>query len=128
MKILVIEDDADIREVLSLLLSMEGFDVSVAEDGLIGLEYLRSAATLPDLVLLDLVMPFMDGYEFRREQKRDPRLSRIPVIIMTANQLPEDQTLGAAGFLRKPVALDQVVVSIRAIEKQISESRDRPSQ
>ena len=128
MKILVIEDDADIREVLSLLLSMEGFDVSVAEDGLSALEYLRSAAALPDLVLLDLVMPFMDGYQFRREQKLDPRLSQIPVIIMTANQLPEDQTLGAAGFLRKPVALDQVVVSIRAIEKQISESRDRPSQ
>ncbi len=115
-KILVIEDDPDIREVISVLLSIEGFEVVSSPDGQDGLDYLHSAATLPDVILLDLVMPVKDGYQFRREQIQDERLSNIPVIVMTANQMSDPQAFAGVAFLRKPVALDQLISSIRRVE------------
>src|SRR6185437_10873013 len=76
--VLIVEDDADIRELLSSVLVLEGYPVVTAADGAEGLEQLRTAH--PALVLLDLMMPSMDGWEFRRLQMLDPALAGVPTV------------------------------------------------
>ena len=78
----VVDDDADIREVLSDVLTFEGYEVIVADDGQSALELL-SARTNSCLILLDLMMPRMNGWEFRRRQLADPALASIPVVLLT---------------------------------------------
>lgn len=114
-KVLVVEDDADIREAIAQLLALEGYDVVLAEDGDAGLRYLQSTQVNPDVILLDLIMPNKDGYQFRKEQALDPRWSLIPVIIMTANQLPDPPVRDVAGFLRKPVSFEDLISRIRGV-------------
>jgi len=81
--VLVIEDDEATREAVTLLLTSEGCDVLTAANGRAALEVLRNGAR-PDLIVLDLMMPVMDGWQFRAEQKRDPALSKIPVLVISA--------------------------------------------
>ncbi|MFL6646633.1 MAG: response regulator, partial [Sulfurifustaceae bacterium] len=82
--VLVIEDDADIRGCVVEALEGEGYTVVTAENGQEGIDSLRNAARLPDLIILDLMMPVKDGVEFRMEQQAEPRWKDIPVIVMTA--------------------------------------------
>jgi CheY-like chemotaxis protein len=82
--VLLVEDDEDIRSSIAEVLADEGFDVVGAADGDEALRYLRAAAELPRLILLDLMMPVMDGWAFRAAQLDDERLAKIPVVILSA--------------------------------------------
>lgn len=102
--ILVVEDDLATREALALLLGAAGYGVTTADDGRAALEQLRHDPH-PDLIVLDLMMPVMDGWEFRNEQLADPQLSDIPVIVCSAAG-PLHQhadSLHASAYLDKPV-------------------------
>jgi CheY-like chemotaxis protein len=103
-QILVVEDDLSTREALSLLLSAEGYGVSTAADGVAALDQLRGGQT-PGLILLDLMMPIMDGWQFRQEQLDDPQLADIPVIVCSAAGRVGQRaaSLQALAYLDKPV-------------------------
>src|SRR5690349_1848715 len=92
--VLVVEDSTDARQMLASLLEVEGFAVRTAANGREALDQLR-AGPPPCLILLDLMMPVMDGYQFRAEQRQDPGLSPIPVVVVSAVAGGEDTaTLG----------------------------------
>lgn len=112
-RILVIEDEAVIRDTMALILEMEGYQVAAAANGREALEYLHRAER-PSLILLDLMMPVMDGWQFRREQRLDPRLAAIPVVIVSAagGVAEKAADLGADGFLQKPVDVDELLTTI----------------
>ena len=102
--ILIVDDSKDIHGLLGVFFAGEGYEISVAETGMQALELLRKSPLLPDLILLDLMMPVMDGYGFRAEQEKDARLAEIPVVIMTAGADAKVSALRAKahGFLKKP--------------------------
>lgn len=80
--VLIVDDDEDIRDSIRSLLQLRGFTVDTAADGLAGLERMRQGAP-PALVILDFMMPRMNGEEFRAAQLRDPELARVPVVLLT---------------------------------------------
>lgn len=106
--ILVVDDDQDIRDNLADLLLDEGYTVQVAGNGQEALDRLKAEGALPNMILLDLMMPVKDGFAFREEQERDVRLAAIPVVIMTADANIEDKQarLRAKAAIRKPFDLD----------------------
>jgi CheY-like chemotaxis protein len=115
-EILVVEDDDNIRKVLSDILGDDGYRVHTVAHGQEALDYLVQTNTLPQLILLDLMMPTMTGWEFRTVQRQNPRLQAIPVAILSAisNRLDPRQIveLDAVAFLGKPIdwaRLDRVV-------------------
>jgi CheY-like chemotaxis protein len=112
--ILIIEDDRDIRDVLSELLQLEGYRVYVAEHGQEGLNFLKTSKQLPDLILLDVMMPVMDGYQFLKEQNLDIKLKEIPVVVMSADVSAQKRLASAkiAEFMKKPVDLDHVLSTV----------------
>lgn len=114
-KILVIEDDPDIRILIKQLLVLDGFEITMAEDGQAGLDHLGTTQKLPDLILLDLFMPHVDGYTFRETQKKTAKIAEIPVIVMTANQVLDLDVLQVAGILRKPVTIEELTACIRSV-------------
>lgn len=103
-RILLVEDDDEISASMTELLEEEGYQVHRAANGAAALAYLHSSEELPQLVLLDLMMPQMDGYEFRDTQRKDPRIAAIPVVLMSAGGDLRSSAveLGARGILRKP--------------------------
>ncbi len=109
--IFVVEDSKEIRDLIKILYEGEGYRVEFASDGKEALEMLRAGAELPALILLDLMMPVMDGFQFRAEQEKDPRLSSIPILVMSADAAADIKAmkLGAKGYLRKPVSVDTLV-------------------
>lgn len=109
--ILVVDDDAGIREALTDILEDEGYSVTSAPDGLAALEMLREHQMRPRLVLLDLMMPRMNGWQFRAEQRQDPDLAAIPVVVISAggNAREQSHVLGVAEYLPKPIEFDQLV-------------------
>src|SRR2546430_2367622 len=111
-RILVVDDDPDIRDSMREILEIEGYDVDVADNGAEALKRLH--ARRPELILLDLYMPVMDGVEFRRHQQSDPKLAQIPVVVVSAAHALEKQIapMGVAGWLRKPVNLDDLYAVI----------------
>jgi len=114
-RVLVVDDDADIRETVSLILEDEGWEVSSAADGAAALTLLRSGAPRPNVILLDLMMPVMNGWQFREEQARDPALSKIPVVVVTAAGSRTDiPSIRADGWLSKPVDFDKLLATIGA--------------
>jgi CheY-like chemotaxis protein len=113
--LLIVDDDADVREALASVLEDEGYKVLIAESGRAALETLRRGAR-PTLILLDLMMPVMDGYEFRARQLQDPDLAKIPVVVLTAGAMdPRVEALGAVRSFRKPVSLERLLEALRAI-------------
>lgn len=103
--ILIVEDSSDLQVLLRQMLERQGYMVVCADNGQAALDTLRAAAALPGVILLDLMMPVMDGIEFRRQQMLDPRLAQVPVVIMTAdaNPLPKAQQVSAVALVRKPI-------------------------
>lgn len=81
--VLIVDDDEDIRDTIRSLLQLRGYVVDTAPDGRVGLERLRAADPPPALVILDFMMPGMNGEEFREAQLRDPELARVPVVLLT---------------------------------------------
>jgi len=116
-KILVVEDDPGIRETLVELLQAEGYFVAAASDGLEALKVLRGESPKPHLILLDIMMPVMDGLNFRQEQLKDPTINDVPVIVMSADQkiMEKKDKIGAVGFLKKPLDLDFFLATIKKI-------------
>jgi CheY-like chemotaxis protein len=107
--ILIVEDDEDIRAAMAELLESEGFEVAVASNGKEGLEVLGQIGP-PCLVLLDLMMPVMNGEDFLRQVRKDPALDLIPVIIVTASgrtPLP-----GTQGILKKPFEINDLFATV----------------
>jgi CheY-like chemotaxis protein len=113
--VLVVDDDDDIRECILEVLQHNGYTVSAAVNGEEALRQLRSSARLPCLILLDLMMPVMDGWRFRSAQIGDPRLESIPVIVLTAHGSAEQAAaeMKTAGLLDKPLKLDTLLEVVR---------------
>jgi CheY-like chemotaxis protein len=102
--VLLVEDDLDIAEAILDVLMDEGYEVAHATNGLEALDLLRSQMK-PSLILLDLMMPDMDGPHFRQVQLSDPRLCRIPVVVVSADRMIEEKAheLGIVDFITKPM-------------------------
>jgi CheY-like chemotaxis protein len=115
--LLVVDDDAMIRFVLDQILSDAGYQVHTASDGQAALDTLQQAATLPCAILLDLNMPVMTGWEFRLEQKRDPRLLDVPVIVISADRSIEHQpfSIDALDYFVKPIDYPRLLNVINGI-------------
>jgi CheY-like chemotaxis protein len=110
--IMIVEDDPDTREMLERFLALEGFEVRTAANGQIALDALQVDSRLC-VILLDLMMPVMNGWQFRQAQVRDPALSGIPVVVVTAAGGKDDiPAIDAAGWLSKPVDFDQLLATI----------------
>lgn len=114
-KILLVEDDEDIRELVTEVLELEGYAVECAENGDFAIEALRRSEPVHNLILTDLNMPGKNSLQFREEYKQDPRLADVPIIIMTADDNIEAKMLeiGGKGYIRKPFSIDQVINSVR---------------
>lgn len=114
-KILVVEDDADIRETISELLVEEGYEVELTQNGQEALDYLLDCSALPHLILLDLMMPIMDGIEFCFKTSQQQKIAHIPVVIMSADgHLHEKiQKIGACDALKKPLDIHSVIEVIQ---------------
>lgn len=117
--VLVVEDDIDLRESLEEVLEQEGFAVRTASCGASALSAL-SEADRPDLLVLDLMLPGMDGFQLRREMQANPALRHIPVIIATA--MPEanrmHESLQASAYLEKPFDLEKLFTLARSLTEQ----------
>jgi CheY-like chemotaxis protein len=114
--VLVVDDDRDIRDVLSDALEAEGYRVTTAGDGQEALDWLRSGAGRPCVILLDLMMPRMDGIQLRTELLNDPALAPIPVVVLSADPsaIVAAKSLSFAGSLRKPVPLEALLAAVHA--------------
>jgi DNA-binding response OmpR family regulator len=117
--VLIVEDDRDLRELLTKMLSLEGFHAIGAEDGLEGLHLLRTlrhrAPHAPCLVLLDLAMPRLSGHEFRKAQRADPIVADVPVAVISGADNLEERAahLGAVATLAKPISRDGLLKIVR---------------
>jgi CheY-like chemotaxis protein len=109
VSVLVVDDERDIREAVAELLEDEGYDVVWARDGEEALQQAREHH--PQLVLLDLMMPGMNGWEFRKAQKEDPELAAIPVVVLSA--FGSEAGVDAAAFVQKPFELDELLSAVR---------------
>jgi two-component system chemotaxis response regulator CheY len=103
-RILVVDDDSEVRDILVELLEEHGYDPVGARDGREALDELRATRSRPCLILLDLMMPGMDGRAFREEQLRSPELAKIPVVVISAYRdvMESARDLKAHGALHKP--------------------------
>jgi CheY-like chemotaxis protein len=112
-RVLIIEDDESIRELLIELLESEGYIVSSAENGLLGLEFLKNNSK-PDIILMDLMMPVMDGYTFRSEQLKNPQWNKIPTVVMSAEASAKEKlkNYSITAFLAKPIELETILKTI----------------
>ena len=108
--VLVVEDDEDIREVISALLQEFGYRVVLAGNGQEALQRLRSGISRPCVILLDLWMPVMDGWQFREELQKDAALAAIPVVALSGTG--EGGSFDAAAHLIKPVQFDPLVSTV----------------
>jgi CheY-like chemotaxis protein len=116
--ILIVDDDNDVRAALSELLEAEGFAVEGAPDGRAALARLRAATVHPAVILLDLMMPGMDGWEFRNEQLRDPKLAAVPVVILSASGFSRESIevqLRPAAYVEKPIERTELLGVIRKV-------------
>ncbi len=109
--ILVVDDDTDLRETLGELLHEEGFEPCLCENGRTALACLRTGRR-PRLILLDLMMPEMNGWQFREEQLKDAALRDIPVVVMTASRGVDGQPISASEILYKPVGLGELIEAV----------------
>lgn len=115
--VMVVDDSLTMRKVLSRLLEREGYEVIVAKDGMEGIQKLQE--TLPDIILSDIEMPRMDGFEFSRNVRADARTAGIPIIIISSRTAEKHQNhakeLGVNAFLGKPVQDDELIAQITAL-------------
>jgi CheY-like chemotaxis protein len=111
--VLIVDDDDTLRETLGMILQDEGYTVDMAANGQEALTHLRSAPA-PCLILLDLMMPVMSGWEFRVRQRQDPALASIPVVVVSAvaNNVERMDALEATAYFRKPVDLDALLAMV----------------
>ena len=115
--VLIVDDVQDNRTIYVLFLKFSGFRIAEAENGVEALE--KATTLLPDVIVMDLSLPVMDGWEATRRLKRDPRTKRIPVVVLTGHALPEHaQAAREAGcdlVITKPCLPDQLMDALRRI-------------
>jgi CheY-like chemotaxis protein len=112
--VLVVDDDRDIRDSLVELLEDQGYSAAGAANGLEALETLRTSPGLPCVILLDLMMPMMDGWEFREAQLQNPVWSQVPVIVISAySDVATQANSLEVEHLRKPLALRTLLEAVR---------------
>lgn len=112
--VLVVDDDKKICDIISAVLARQGCETAVAGNGKEALAYLRSASRQPRLILLDLMMPEMTGWEFRKIQRDDPALADIPVAIITGMPDMEEKAaaIGAVDVLHKPSRVETITALV----------------
>ena len=111
--VLIVEDDADLREMMAQLLTLEGYTAAAVANGREALEYLHDGHDKPNVILLDLMMPVMDGWEFRRRMQADPSIAELPVIVLSALDPSRARDVDATAFLRKPLDFDRLLSLVR---------------
>ena len=109
-RILIIDDDDDVRAALAISLQHAGYEVSLSMDGLDALEALRT--DLPSAIVLDLMMPYMNGLEMLATLRAREEWARIPVVVITANRGYDEQDLHVQAVLRKPFELEELIAAI----------------
>ncbi len=123
LRVLVIEDDGDTREALTETVEQAGYEVATAREGREGLDQMR--AFHPDVVLLDLMMPGLDGWQFRVEQRRDPVLAFTPVVAMSASRSPTAAAVDADLYLQKPIDGDALLSALENAARTHEQRRER---
>jgi CheY-like chemotaxis protein len=113
-RVLVVDDDPDVCETMQLVLEDAGCEVLVATDGRTTLDLLRNGAA-PCLVLLDLMMPGMNGWQFLEAARREGLLDGIPVVVVSGGRFRKQEVLalGVAGYLEKPLDFDRLIGTVR---------------
>src|SRR4051812_32404529 len=112
--LLLVEDDSELRGSLCDLLRSDGYDVANTSNGSEALDYLKRSPA-PDLILLDLMMPVKDGWQFRIEQKKDPNIASIPVLAMSADDTPKAVAVDAEAYIKKPFEYETLSGAIRRV-------------
>ena len=122
MTILIVDDDAGIRQLLLLFLEHKGYTAKTVANGREALNQLQLDQPLPMLILLDLMMPIMDGAAFRQAQQADPRIAAIPVVVLSAAENIEAQAplLTADAYVPKPIEFDNL---LQVVEQYCQRSR-----
>ena len=116
--ILIVDDDNDVRSALSEMLEEEGFSVEGAHNGREALARLRGSTVHPAVILLDLMMPGMDGWDFRSEQMRDPKLAAVPVVVVSASGFSHESIrtqFRPAAYVEKPIERTALLDVLRAV-------------
>jgi len=108
----IIEDDTEFRDMLRELLEEEKYRVVALSNGAEALETLRGD-TLPNVILLDVSMPVMDGFDFLRFRNDDPQLAAVPVVLVTNAKPHERPTIGVNDVVRKPIDIDEILFAIK---------------
>jgi Response regulators consisting of a CheY-like receiver domain and a winged-helix DNA-binding domain len=120
MVILVIDDEKNILKTITMYLEGHGFDVITAENGLLGIQ--KSEEAIPDLIILDLVLPDIDGYMVCKTLKRIPKTCNIPILIMSAKSQPEDLKkafeVGANEYIVKPFETFKFLKVVKQLLKE----------
>ncbi len=129
-KILVVDDDLDTLKLVGLMLERQGYEITVASNGLLGLS--KAATERPDLILLDIMMPDIDGYEVTRRLRADPTLAHIPIIMFTAKSMVDDKVagfeVGADDYLTKPTHPAELTAHVKAVLARAAQTRAAPSE
>lgn len=126
LKVIYVEDDAEMIDLIRLILNRRGYQVTGANGGQQGLDLIRSE--IPDLVLVDLMMPNMDGWEVYQQLKSNPETNQIPVIVITAKSQPIDRVLGlhiakVDDYICKPFHPQELLDSIDKVLQSIEQKR-----
>ena len=112
-RVLVVEDDADLREMMAQILTLEGFETDTATDGADALTQLQTPGRCPDVILLDMMMPRMDGWTFVDRQAGTPAIADIPVVVLSAAPRERLRGIRAAAILQKPLNFDELIETVR---------------
>jgi len=125
-RILVIEDEVNIQELIKYNLEKNGYKVMLADNGIDGLE--EALANVPDLILLDLMLPGLDGLEVCKRLRTDKRTKKIPIFMLTAKSEELDKVLGlelgADDYITKPFSIKELVARVRAAMRRITDEGD----
>lgn len=120
-KVLIIDDEEDYRLIVSDVLRSAGYEVKTAEDGKAGLEALKTFT--PEIVLVDWMMPRLDGEGFCREMRRDPKLKALPVLMLTVKQTADEELealhFGVDDFIVKPFKPEELLARVRAALRRV---------
>jgi CheY-like chemotaxis protein len=126
--VLVVDDDLEIRETMRQILEVEGYQVAVASNGANALDLLHRGLA-PRLILLDLMMPVMNGWELREALQRDSRLKTIPIVVFTGDgsAAAKAESGHAAGYITKPIDLEPLLACVAGFCRDPDRSEARPT-